>query len=122
MSILEGWSVMGPRGVVGPVSAEAVRAAIDAGLVKRGYLVKHEYDAQWQRVELSMFGTQLPVKQPSEPISLVSLVFAAIWAFMAWSVIDLLAYLKSPTLTSWAVGIMCFLVVVVLSLRGRAGR
>lgn len=124
MSILEGWSVWGPQGVVTPVSADAVRAAIEAGHVKRGFLVKHEYDEEWQPVELSMFGAWLPVARPSKPLLsyFPSLVFAAMWAFMAWSVVDFLAYVNSPTLTAWVGGTVCFLVVFVLSLRVRAGR
>lgn len=116
---MSSWYVRQPTGTVGPVSADAVRAAVEAGLVRRGDLVKTDYDADWQRVEVSMFGAWLPVKVPPRPLlawfpGLVTLAFGG---FLVWGVVGGLMYFGSPTLTAWVVGIVGFLVLFVAGLR-----
>lgn len=126
MSILDGWSVMGPKGTVGPVSADAVRAAVEAGHVRRGDLVRHEYDADWQRVEVSMFGTSLPVELRAAPRPLLSwvpdLAHWALWAFLAWGLVEFLRAVDSLAVRSWTLGIVGFLVLYVAGMRARTGR
>lgn len=120
MSLLShGWSVLGPTGLVGPVSADAVRAAIEAGHVRRGDLVRHEHDADWQPVELSMFGTSLPVLSPRRPSLswFQRMVHWALLGWMAYAVVDLLLYLRSPTITLLVAGTVGFLLLYVAGMR-----
>lgn len=121
MSLLShGWSVLGPKGLVGPVSADAVRAAVEAGHVRRGDLVRHEHDADWQPVELSMFGASLPIDVAPRRPSLSwfqRMVHWALLGWMAYAVVDLLLYLRSPTITLWVAGTVGFLLLYVAGMR-----
>lgn len=127
MSIHEDWYVKQPSGTVGPLGADAVRAAIDAAQVHRGDLVRHGVEEEWKPIEVSYFGTRLPRPDlPRRPRPLVAtvptLTAYALFAFMAWGVVDFLIYMNSTKLTAWVVGIVGFLVLYVAGLRAGAGR
>lgn len=122
MSLHGDWYVKQPTGTVGPVSAAAVKAAIDAAQIQRGDLVRRGLDEEWQLIELSCFGTYLPARSSPRRVSLSSLVAYVLFGFMAWSIVDLLLYVKSTNLTVWVVGIFGFLALYVAGLRAQAKR
>ncbi len=127
MSLHGDWYVKQPSGTVGPVSVAAVTAAIDAAQIRRGDLVRHGLDEEWQPIELSYFGTHLPpahLPARSSPlrVSLPTLAAYALFGFMTWSIVDLLLYMKSTKLTAWVVGIFGFLALYVAGLRAKAKR